>query len=132
MVLLDINDLIAGVGGIFFFVLFLVLILIVQIFSLKVGIGSVKGKNTTMGSVFITGLINFVAMFLLIFFLPWYLGWLIAIIVGLLIIKIRHETTFFGALGAVIISWIIIIILIIVIAMLIGTTLNVLLGYLLP
>jgi hypothetical protein len=131
MVLLDINDLIVGVGGIVFFVLYLILILIVQIFSLKIGINAVKGKSTTMSSVFITGLINFVAMFLLIFFIPLF-GWLIAIIVGLLIIKIRHETTFFGALGAVIISWIIIIILIIVIAMLIGTTLNVLLGYLLP
>lgn len=131
MVLLDINDLIVGLGGIVFFVLYLILILIVQIFSLKIGINAVKGKSTKMSSVFITGLINFVAMFLLIFFIPLF-GWLIAIIVGLLIIKIRHETTFFGALGAVIISWIIIIILIIVIAMLIGTTLNVLLGYLLP
>ena len=114
MVLFDIGGLIASLG-IGIFILLLVLTLLIQIFSLKIGIQAVKGKKTSMGSVFITALINFVVITICLF-IP-FVGWLISIIFGLVIIKSRHDTTFFGALGAVIISWLVLVLILIIIGL---------------
>ncbi|MHA1727320.1 MAG: hypothetical protein ACTSWY_01150 [Promethearchaeota archaeon] len=127
MIFLDFATIIASLGGIVGLILIVVVLILVYLFSLKIGIQAVKGTNTGLGSVFLTALINVLvsfACFAVGFFIPAILliGWLIAIIISLLVIKSRHDTSFLGALGAVIIAIIIVLIIFFIIALIMGAT----------
>jgi hypothetical protein len=95
--------------------LILVIAIVIFVFALKIGVQSVKGKNTEMGAVFVTGLLNAVLLVVLPFIFSYVgyplIGLIVYIIVALLLIKSRHETTFFGALGAWIIALIVLILI---------------------
>ena len=100
------SDIIAALGGWGYFFLIIVLALLIMVFSLKVGLGAVKGNKTEMGTVFITGLLAWIILaistWILSFFLNLgWLGFIIAIIIAILVIKSRHDTTFFGAIGEI-------------------------------
>jgi len=120
MLMLDFESLISEVGGVAVFLIILVVAILAWVFSLKVGIGAVKGRDKEFGAVFITSIINWVVTFACSY-IP--LGWLIGLIVNMLIIKFRHETSFFGALGALIIAVIVVILLVILLVFLLGASL---------
>ncbi|MCF2140178.1 MAG: hypothetical protein K9W44_09010 [Candidatus Lokiarchaeota archaeon] len=90
------------------------------VISLSIGINAVKGEHTEFGAVFITGLIAVflagVISFVFQLLLPgWALiGTLISLLVSMFVIMNRHETTFFGALGAILIYAIVFTIILIV------------------
>ena len=123
----DLEALIAGLGGIGFFIAMIVVVILLGVFALKVGINAVKGRNTDFGEVFVTGLIlivvNFISIFIPVF------GWLIGLIIAMLVIKSRHNTTFFGALGALIIYIIVIIVIVVIFAVVFGVGIEVLTGF---
>lgn len=66
---------------------------------LLIGLGAVESKNRTFGSAMVTVLIGS----LLAFFLPWFIGW----ILYWYIIKVRHDTSWGGAIAAWLLAWII-------------------------
>ncbi len=117
MVQIDFQELIADLGGIGMVLIMLVIVIVVMTFALKVGIGAVKGEHTGLGEVFISGILMIVLFLLITFAIGLlqpslsFLGSIVALIIGLFILKSRHNTTFFGALGAIII-YIIVLVLI--------------------
>ncbi|MHA1718126.1 MAG: hypothetical protein ACTSWX_08925 [Promethearchaeota archaeon] len=120
MVLFDIDDIIVSLGGIGYLLLIIFVTIILITFALKIGINAVKGENTGLGSVFITGLIaifiSLVISFVFQFFLPAWVGYLVSLIIDLFIIKARHKTTFLGAFGAIVIYVVVLIVIIIVLS----------------
>ncbi len=122
MVLLDIGDVLLALGSnILILILIIVIVIVLVTFALQVGIKAVKGENTKLGPVFLTGLIMVIISFGISFgfgyLLPAYawIGTIIALLLELFIIKLRHKTTYLGALGAIIIYIIILVIIIVVI-----------------
>ncbi len=120
MVLFDIDDIIVSLGGIGYLLLIIFVTIILITFALKIGINAVKGENTGLGSVFITGLIaifiSLVISFVFQFFLPAWVGYLVSLIIDLFIIKARHKTTFLGAFGAIVIYVVVLIVILIVLS----------------
>jgi hypothetical protein len=121
MVLLqiDMNEFVDSVGGIGWMILIILISLLIMVLALKIGINAVKGINTEMGSVFITGFISWLIIVILTFLLPLF-GWLIGLFIALFIIMKRHDTTFFGALGAIIIAFIVLVIFVFLIFFILG------------
>jgi hypothetical protein len=122
----DIDGPIKDIGGIGFFIIIIGLSLLTVIFAFKAGIWAVKGQNTEMGQVFITAFFTWLISALCTWLLPF--GWLIGLIIALVIIMKRHETTFFGALGAILIAFIVLILLLFLIFFLLGASLLGLMG----
>jgi hypothetical protein len=89
----------------------------IEVFALMIGIGAVKGENTSFGNVFLTELIIVFIMGLITFVfqmvMPAYVwaGGIAGLIIGMFIIQARHNTTFLGALGAIFIYAVFIVIL---------------------
>ena len=120
--LFDIGDVILALGGsLLIFILIIVIFVILVTFALQIGIKAVKGENTKLGPVFITNLIMDILSFGISYgfglLLPTYgyIGSIIALLLNLFIIKLRHKTTYLGALGALIIYVIMLIIIVIIV-----------------
>ena len=109
--ILDLLDDILALGSlgivILIVVLIFVIVIVLETFALKIGIKAVKGENTKLGPVFLTGLImifiSAVISFVFGFFLPAWVGSIVSLLFNLFIIKARHKTSFLGALAAIII-----------------------------
>ena len=101
-------------------------VIALAVISLIIGIKAVKGEKTGFGEVLITGLHNiflvFVVTTVFMMVLPLYafIGSIAALIISMFIIKARHETTFLGAFGAIIIYTIMLIILYVVMKFVFG------------
>lgn len=122
--LLDISDVILALGGsIVILILIIVIVVILVTFALQIGIKAVRGENTKLGPVFITNLIMDILSFGISYgfglLLPayGYIGSIIALLLNLFIIKLRHKTTYLGALGALIIYVIMLIIIFVVVGL---------------
>ncbi|UYP44137.1 hypothetical protein NEF87_000422 [Candidatus Lokiarchaeum ossiferum] len=109
MAQIDFQQIITDLGGIGMVLIMLLIVVVVMTLALKIGINAVKGEQTGLGEVFITGILM-ITLFILItfatgFFQPSlsFLGSIISLIIGLFILKSRHNTTFLGAFGALII-----------------------------
>ncbi len=117
MVQIDLQDLIADLGGIGIVLLMLVIVIVVMTFALKIGIGAVKGEDNGLGSVFVTGILMIVLFILITFAIGLLqpslslIGSIVALIIGLFILKSRHNTTFLGAFGAIIIYIVVLVII---------------------
>jgi hypothetical protein len=118
MVQVDIQQVITDLGGIGMVLLMLIVAIIVVTIALKIGINAVKGEKTSLGDIFVTGILMIVLFIVITFaiglFLPSlsFLGSIVALVIGLIILQSRHNTTFFGALAAVIIFAIVLAILV--------------------
>jgi len=116
-VFLQIPEILITIGWI---VLLIFISIAIAVISFSIGIRAVKGGKTSFGSVFITGLIAVflggLISYIFQLFLPgWaFIGLLISLIVTLFIIERRHNTTFLGALGAIIIYIIVLAIILVI------------------
>ena len=126
MTQIDFQDLLSDISGILILLAMLILVILIMTFALKVGINAVKGKKTGLGEVFITGLILIFIIIIItavvgsVFPSLSLLGSIVALIIGMFIIQSRHDTTFFGALGAIIIYIVVLVILVFLIGLVIG------------
>ncbi len=99
--------------------LILFIAIAIAVISLSIGIRAVKGDNTSFGKVFVTGLITIfisgVITYVMQLIMPGYafIGSLVALLIMMFIIMRRHDTTFFGALGAILIYAIVLILIIV-------------------
>jgi len=108
------EQILAATGGIVFLIVIILVVLLIYVVAMRTGIKAVKGKNTETGAILITALTTFlinVILDLVFLFVPIPFSFLIGIIISLIVIMKRHKTTFFGALGAIIIAFIITMIL---------------------
>jgi len=117
--LLDLQDIIDLLGGIGYLILIIVITIVLLTIPLQIGIKAVKGENTKLVPVFLTGLLLvIISSILSIAFgflpIPAWIGTIVSLLINLLIIKIRHKTTYLGALGALIL-WIVVLFIIFVI-----------------
>ena len=131
--ILDLADVIAALGSIGIVILIIVIAIVLVVFALQIGIRAVKGEDTGLGPVFLTGLsiiiISSIVSFAFSFFLPIWIGNLVSLLVALFIIKARHDTTLLGALAAVVIYVVMIIVIIFVLSLIFTDFLPVLLAY---
>jgi len=120
--MLDLADVIAALGGIGFVILILVIAIVLVVFALQIGIRAVKGEDTGLGPVFLTGLIMIVISAVIsaafgFLSLPALIGSIVSLVVNLFIIKARHKTTYLGALGALVIYVIMVVIIFVVLSL---------------
>jgi len=93
------------------------IIIAMTVISLQIGIRAVKGDNTSFGNVFLTGLIAIFITALITIVIQvvlsgfGFIGSLVSLLLNMLVIQRRHNTTFFGALGAIVIYAIMLVIL---------------------
>lgn len=132
--ILDLQDILDALGGIGIVILIFVIVIVLLTFALQIGIKAVKGEDTKLGHVFITGLlviiITSVISFIIGLFLPIWIGNVISLLIGLFIIKARHDTTLLGALAAIIIYVIMVFVIIFVLSLVFTEFLPVLLDFL--
>lgn len=125
--LLQIPEILVTIGLILLIVFITIAIAVI---SFSIGIKAVKGENTSFGPVFITGLIavflNGLISYIFQLFLPgWALiGAVISLIITLFIIQRRHETTFLGALGAIVIYIVVLVIILVVLFVFLPTVVS--------
>ncbi len=120
--MLDLADVIAALGGIGFVILILVIAIVLVVFALQIGIRAVKGEDTGLGPVFLTGLIMIVISAVIstafgFLSLPALIGSIVSLVFNLFIIKARHKTTYLGALGALVIYVIMVVIIFVVLSL---------------
>ncbi|MHA1672857.1 MAG: hypothetical protein ACTSYI_04460 [Promethearchaeota archaeon] len=100
--------------------LFLFIAIAIAVISLSIGIRAVKGDNTSFGKVFVTGLITIfisgVITFVTQLIMPGYafIGSLVSLLIILVILMRRHDTSFLGSLGAILIYAIVLIVILFV------------------
>jgi len=124
MLNLSFDELTSAVGGVVIFVVIVIILIFTLLFSLKVGINAVKGKNDGYGEIFLTVILMNVVSFLLLLIpvFPLIMS-ILSFVIGLLIIKARHETSFLGALGAIIIALIVMVVVLLVLGLIFDFTL---------
>ncbi len=120
--LLDLGDVIAALGGIGIVILIIVIAIVLVVFALQIGIRAVKGEDTGLGPVFLTGLIMVLISAVIstafgYLTLPALIGSIASLIVNLFIIKARHKTTYLGALGAIVIYVVMVVIIFVVLSL---------------
>lgn len=92
----------------------------IAVISFAIGIRAVKGENTSFGQVFLTGLIAIflsgVITFVMQLILPGFafIGSLISLLIMMFVIMNRHKTTFFGALGAILIYALVLVLILVI------------------
>ena len=115
--ILDFGDIIAVFGNIGIVILIFVIIIVLLTIALQIGIKAVKGEDSKLGHVFVTGLfiiiITSVMSFIVGLFLPVWIGNVVSLLITIFIIKARHDTTLLGALAAIIIYVIMVVIIIV-------------------
>ncbi|MHA1584011.1 MAG: hypothetical protein ACTSWL_02060 [Promethearchaeota archaeon] len=117
MILID-PDLLIAIGVLLGVIIVAILL---NTIALKMGIKAVKGEKSGLGRVFLTSLLLifltgiFSAAFGYFFPGLLYVGSIISLLIEIFIIKGRHNTTFLGALGALIIYVIVLVIIIVLI-----------------
>ncbi|MHA1510110.1 MAG: hypothetical protein ACTSRX_00150 [Promethearchaeota archaeon] len=115
--LLDLADIIDVFGNIGIVILIIVIIIVLLTIALQIGIKAVKGEDSKLGHVFVTGLFIIVITSILSFvvglFLPVWVGNVVSLLITLFIIKARHDTTLLGALAALIIYVIMVVIIVV-------------------
>ena len=120
--ILDLADVIAALGGIGFVILIIVIAIILVVFALQIGIRAVKGEDTGLGPVFLTGLIMIVISAVISTAFGYLtiqplIGSIVSLLVNLFIIKARHKTTYLGALGALVIYVVMVVIIFVVLSL---------------
>ncbi len=120
------DQLIDDLGGIGMVLLMILIIIVIMTFALSVGVNAVKGENTSLAEIFTTGVLM-IALFLIITFgirlaAPQYalIGSIVAFIIGLFILQARHDTTLFGAFGAICIYIVVLIIIVFLLGLIFG------------
>ncbi|QEE17036.1 hypothetical protein DSAG12_02868 [Promethearchaeum syntrophicum] len=118
--ILDLADFITLFGNIGIMILIFVIIIVLLTVALQIGIKAVKGEDSKLGHVFVTGLFIIVLTTVLSFIVGLFADVWIANVVSLLltffIIKARHDTTLLGALAALFIFVVMIVIIVVILS----------------
>ncbi len=131
--ILDLAEIIAILPGVGIIILIIVIAIVLITFALQVGIRAVKGEDTKLNHVFLTGLfiiiVSSIISFAFSLFSPIWVGNLVSLIIALFIIKGRHDTTILGALAAVVIYVIMLIVIVFVLSLVFTGFLPILLDF---
>ncbi len=114
--ILDIADFIALFGDVWITILIFVIIIVLLTVALQIGIRAVKGEDSKLGHVFVTGLfiiiITTVLSLVVDLFAEVWIANVVSLLIAFLIIKARHDTTLLGALAALVIFVVMVVIIV--------------------